>query len=325
MPKFYSALDLNPDLGVAHGGTGLSTVGNNQILTGNGTGALTSEANLTFDGVGGLKISTGEYSGNPTAHLPKITLENADSDTDDCPKFLFVRRTTGVDDQDLGVIEWSGDNDSNEISIPYASILGEISDASDGAEGGRLSLGVASNDGGMERGLILEDGDADGEVDVIIASGSASTTTISGELIAKRRRFDITALGTNGDGNGDIVYFGTIATTLVGGTIYYYASNGEWTLTDANTASSAKAKGLLGVALGETIAEGILLRGMVTLVDVGDPETVGSPLFLSGVLGKATTVAPSGSGDTVRILGYLLDGTNDMTWFNPDNTFVEID
>jgi hypothetical protein len=48
MPKFHSALDLTTDLAVEHGGTGLSTVGTNEILTGNGTGALTSEANLTF-------------------------------------------------------------------------------------------------------------------------------------------------------------------------------------------------------------------------------------------------------------------------------------
>tara|TARA_R100001443_G_C3362992_1_gene179414 strand:+ start:4978 stop:6759 length:1782 start_codon:yes stop_codon:yes gene_type:complete len=37
------------DIGVAHGGTGLSTVGTNEILTGNGTGALTSESTLTYD------------------------------------------------------------------------------------------------------------------------------------------------------------------------------------------------------------------------------------------------------------------------------------
>ena len=49
MPKFHNALDLTTDLAVEHGGTGLSTVGTNEILTGNGTGALTSEANLTFD------------------------------------------------------------------------------------------------------------------------------------------------------------------------------------------------------------------------------------------------------------------------------------
>ena len=40
-------------IGVAHGGTGLATVGANQLLTGHNsstTGALTSESNLTFDG-----------------------------------------------------------------------------------------------------------------------------------------------------------------------------------------------------------------------------------------------------------------------------------
>ena len=39
---------LTDTVTVANGGTGLTTVGANQILTGNATGALTSEANLTF-------------------------------------------------------------------------------------------------------------------------------------------------------------------------------------------------------------------------------------------------------------------------------------
>ena len=37
-------------IGVAHGGTGIATVGANQLVTGNGTSAITSESNLTFDG-----------------------------------------------------------------------------------------------------------------------------------------------------------------------------------------------------------------------------------------------------------------------------------
>ena len=37
-------------LGVTHGGTGLATVATDRILTGNGTSAMTAEANLTFDG-----------------------------------------------------------------------------------------------------------------------------------------------------------------------------------------------------------------------------------------------------------------------------------
>ena len=37
-------------LGVIHGGTGLATVATDRILTGNGTSAMTAEANLTFNG-----------------------------------------------------------------------------------------------------------------------------------------------------------------------------------------------------------------------------------------------------------------------------------
>ena len=37
-------------LGIAHGGTGLATIGTNQLVTGNGTSAMTSESDLTFDG-----------------------------------------------------------------------------------------------------------------------------------------------------------------------------------------------------------------------------------------------------------------------------------
>ena len=47
-------------LGVIHGGTGLATVATDRILTGNGTSAMTAEANLTFDG------STLAVTGNTT-------------------------------------------------------------------------------------------------------------------------------------------------------------------------------------------------------------------------------------------------------------------
>ena len=38
------------DVGVAYGGTGVSTLASNSVLTGNGSSAITAEANLTFDG-----------------------------------------------------------------------------------------------------------------------------------------------------------------------------------------------------------------------------------------------------------------------------------
>ena len=53
-------------VGVSLGGTGLATVGTNRILTGNGTGDLTDEANLTFDGTTLAVTGDTTISGNLT-------------------------------------------------------------------------------------------------------------------------------------------------------------------------------------------------------------------------------------------------------------------
>ena len=55
----------NDVVGVTYGGTGLNTIAANRILTGNGTSAMTAEANLTFDGttltVTGNIVATGNF------------------------------------------------------------------------------------------------------------------------------------------------------------------------------------------------------------------------------------------------------------------------
>jgi len=133
------------------------------------------------------------------------------------------------------------------------------------------------------------------------------------------RKFTKTS-ATDGDHDGDVVYIGTGASTI--GQLYYFDGT-DWQATDANTASSAAAKGLLGVALGsDTDVDGMLLRGMVTLDH--DPGTTGDVLFLSGTAGQATSTAPAVAGDTVRIIGYSLDSTNGQIWFDPDSTYVEL-
>ena len=61
---------------------------------------------------------------------------------------------------------------------------------------------------------------------------------------------------------------------------------------------------------------------MVTLSH--DPGTIGDKLYLSTTEGQASSTAPSGTSDVVRVIGYCLDSSNGQIWFNPDNTFVEI-
>lgn len=73
------------------------------------------------------------------------------------------------------------------------------------------------------------------------------------------------------------------------------------------------------------------VRGMVTVVDTGSAEDGGDALFLSGsTAGSATSLAPTDSGHTVRVIGYMITPSTtssdpDAIFFSPDNTFVEID
>ena len=88
----------------------------------------------------------------------------------------------GADGDDLGSITFWGNDDGTPSAQQYAGILAEISDASSGAEGGKLSLQVAEHDGTVTTGLLLEDGNANGEIDVTIGAGTSSITTIAGTL-----------------------------------------------------------------------------------------------------------------------------------------------
>ena len=136
--------------------------------------------------------------------------------------------------------------------------------------------------------------------------------------IETNRRFTVTG-STDGDHDGDIVYFGG-TTSMTVGTIYHFKSDGTWEAADADAV--ANCDGLLAVALGAASdTNGMLLRGMVTLDH--DPGAVGDVLFLSTTAGDATATAPSGNGDIIRVIGYSMKGTKEI-WFDPDKTYVEV-
>ena len=105
------------------------------------------------------------------------------------------------------------------------------------------------------------------------------------------------------------------------GKIYHYKADGTWELADEDAASTSD--GLLAVAIGAASdTNGMLVRGMVTLDH--DPGNLSDVLFLSTTAGEATGTAPSGSGDIVRVVGYLLGGAHGQIYFNPDGAFVEV-
>ena len=89
--------------------------------------------------------------------------------------------SAGAADDVCGKITFYGD-DANQDNMEFARIEGVVQTETQGQEGGKLKISVASHDGEMVTGLELKDGSEEDEIDVNIASGANSVTTIAGDL-----------------------------------------------------------------------------------------------------------------------------------------------
>ena len=151
------------------------------------------------------------------------------------------------------------------------------------------------------------------------SGGEVTVATFEDDLIkldVPQRRLVEVSTTTDGNGNGDFIKLGSTATTA--GKIYCYTANSTWVETDADTAVSSS--GLLGVAMSNNSSKGMLLKGMVTLDH--DPGTIGDTLYLSTNTAQASSTAPNGSGDIVRVIGYCLDSSNGQIYFDPSKDHI---
>jgi collagen type I alpha len=106
--------------------------------------------------------------------------------------------------------------------------------------------------------------------------------------------------------NGEVAYWG--GGSVAAGDLYYYNSSGNWAQVDADAASTAT--GMLGIAraTGTASTVGMLLRGRARFTGNSNYTgltTVGAILYVSTALGDFSQTAPSGTGDIVRIIGYV--------------------
>ena len=104
------------------------------------------------------------------------------------------------------------------------------------------------------------------------------------------------------------------------GEVYNYSQDGIWVKADADAASTST--GLIGVALSNSLPDGFIIRGMVTLS--ADGGQVSEPLYLSTTAGRVSSTAPTGTGDIVRIIGYCMHSTTGQVWLSPDNSWIEL-
>ena len=181
------AVTLNVDASLTH----VTRIGT--ITTGvwNGTAIASAyldadTAHLTTDQTfTGLKTFSNDQTTFTSANAndPLVIIRNTANDaTSSRLRFLNNRGADGQDNDETGIIEFFSYDDGTPSGERYARIIGTIDDATSGQESGKLSLQVASHDGGDEDGLVLTGGSVDAEVDVTIGLGAASVVTIPGNI-----------------------------------------------------------------------------------------------------------------------------------------------
>jgi hypothetical protein len=124
---------------------------------------------------------------------------------------------------------------------------------------------------------------------------------------------------SNDTGGGEVVTFGT--GNLTAGKIYYLNSSGAWTETDAD--AIATSDGLLGIALGSSSSDGVLLRGFFDATTYLSNFISGLPVYLSTTAANMDTTQPSGTGDIVRCVGYCTNTAN-VIYFSPESIYLEL-
>jgi filamentous hemagglutinin len=156
---------------------------------------------------------------------------------------------------------------------------------------------------------------AAGASNVSVAGANLTlSTTTSGNVILDAASSNI-LLGNGNtadiviDGQNGAVLVGTSGLSIVAGVSQYdvvYISASGYDQADASSASTAFAVGLAGEAGAAANGKIVTVPQATAATFTSSPSSVGQRVYLSTTAGQVTTTAPSGSGNVVFQIGFVL-------------------
>jgi hypothetical protein len=195
------------DVATLFAGTGL-TAASSVIGVDASQAGITTLAGLTAAGTDGADLALTYDTVTITddeAGEPQLIIKTTHTTTTSSGELKFLKDAADTEDGEvLGQITFYGEDEGNN-STQFAGIKASISESDETDEAGTLELQVAESDGtntAMTTGLKLEGEHAtDGQIDVTIAAGAASDTTVAGNLVVTT---DMSVDGTANLDNTDI-------------------------------------------------------------------------------------------------------------------------
>lgn len=186
-----------------------------------------------------------------------------------------------------------------------------------GGGGGVSSLETLTGD------LILQ-----GAGGVSISDNGTDTITITGgATIGEKLDYtvrDTAYTGVTGEHEGIDLKVGN--TSVTAGVVYELGEAAgpvpEWFVTDASIL--ALSTGLLAVATDTGAGVNMMQKGLIVMPGASGLKN-GTNLYLSASSpGTLTMIPPSGTGEVVRLAGYVVDQTLDLVYFDPSQDWIEI-
>lgn len=132
----------------------------------------------------------------------------------------------------------------------------------------------------------------------------------------------ISAAGEYGTGSRVLDRIGSNTTTVAGD---LYCLGSTWIQADADAVSTSS--GLLAIATSTSSNNGMVAYGVVRVADnTGfSSASEGDVLYVDLTAGNVTSdVSSYTTGDVVRVVGYVIDATNRIIYFDPSKDWIEL-